>query len=250
MKQGLKIFVMAAALLSLAGCASFSNIPRVSGIKDAIPLKDGPAPEYRLEAGDTLDIKFFYSADLNENVTIRPDGRISLQLIDDIMAEGRTASELDEELTKRYTRVLPDKPDLRVIVKGFGDARIYVTGEVADPGEKALKNRITAFQAVASAGGFRDSAARSTVLVIRQDRDGNSAVMRADLSDDNIASKNAEAHVRLMPRDVVYVPKSDIAKADLFVDQHIRQLLLFNGISAGVSGVYELNNKDKFNAPN
>ncbi len=250
MKQGTNSFMMLAVLMTLAGCSSFGHVQRISEVKDAIPLRDGPAPEYRIEAGDMVDVKFFYSPDLNENVTVRPDGRISLQLIDDIMAEGLTGSELDEELTRRYTKLLPDKPDLSVIVKGFGDARIYVTGEVADPGEKPLKNRITAFQAVASAGGFRDTAARDTVLVIRQDRDGNSAVMRADLSDGNIAAKNGEAHVRLMPRDVVYVPKSGIAKADLFVDQHIRQLLLFNGISTGISGVYELNNKDKFNEPN
>ena len=242
----LKHHIILAACLALSGCASFGH---VQAMKTDLPVLEGPPPEYRIEAGDTLDIKFFYTADLNENVTVRPDGRISLQLVDDVIAAGRTPSELDEELTKLYTRKLPDRPDISVIVKNFGDSRVYVTGEVADPGEHSLKNRMTVFQAVAAAKGFRDTASRSSVLVIRQDAQGKSIVMKANLSDSSVTAQLSQAHALLMPRDVVYVPKSDISKADLFVDQYIRQLLLFNGFSAGISGVYELNNKDKFQTP-
>lgn len=244
----LKGLALSACVLAMAGCAGVGNLPTVP---TQLPLREGPPPEYVMQPGDNIDVKFFYSSDLNENVTIRPDGRISLQLVDDVTAAGLTPSELDDELTKLYTKKLPEKPDVSIIVKQFADNRIYVTGEVAEPGERALKSNMTAYQAIAASGGFRDTAGRDTVVIIRQDKDGNSAVMKADLSDSSLSStdKSVEANVHLLPRDVVYVPKSGIAKADLFVDQHVRQLLLFNGISAGVSGVYELNDKDKIRAP-
>ncbi len=230
----------------LSACANYGGVPPVLTAQNL-----EAAPEYRIEPGDILDIKFFYSADLNENVTVRPDGRISLQLVDDVEAAGLTPSELDESLTGLYKKKLPDRPDVSVIVKGFGDQRVYVAGEVQRPGELGLKNHMTVFQAVASAGGLKDTAGAGAVLVVRQDADGRSQVFSADLSDDSLpGSQGSTAHAELMPRDIVYVPKSGIAKADLFMDQYVRQLLMFNGIAAGVTGVYELNDADEFNTGN
>ena len=75
--------------------------------------------EYRIQVGDQLDIKFFYNPELNEQVTVRPDGRISLQLVHEIMVAGLTPSELTDLLTKKYAPELK-KPEITVIVRSFG----------------------------------------------------------------------------------------------------------------------------------
>lgn len=234
------------ALILMSACANYSALPELAA-RD--PIDEGSFPEYRIEPGDTLDVKFFYSSDLNETITVRPDGMISMQLVDDVQAAGRTPSELDADLTSMYSQVLPEEQDVTVILRGFGDTRIYVAGEVANPGEFALKNHMTPFQAVTAAGGFKTTGDRNMVLVIRQDGSGNSAVMKTDLSDNNIVAALSSAHAMLAPRDIVYVPRTGIAQANLFVDQYVRQLLLFNGFGVGVNAVYELNNKDEFSTP-
>ena len=227
--------------LYIGGCSGFSHIRPVS----ELPLLSEQSGDYIINPGDTLDIKFFFSPDLNETVTVRPDGKIALQLVDDVMAAGLTPEELDDELTQRYRKKLPDQPDISVIMRGFGDQRVYVTGEVGNAGEFELKNKMTIFQAVTAAGGFLDTARRGSILVIRQDHPEMSNVYRANLSNDGIENiAVASAHAYLMPRDIVYVPKSDIAEVNLFMDQFIRDTLLFNGFNLGVSGVYELNDKD------
>ena len=75
--------------------------------------------EYRIQVGDQLDIKFFYNAELNEQVTVRPDGRISLQLVREITTAGLTPAELTDLLTNKYAKELK-KPEVTVIVRSFG----------------------------------------------------------------------------------------------------------------------------------
>jgi polysaccharide biosynthesis/export protein len=238
MQRTLRYITLFAAF-ALTACADFSNIAKVEAFKPKPPEE---IAEYRIAPGDVVDIKFFYTRDLNETVTVRPDGRISLQLVDDVLASGLTPSELDEKLTKLYRPKLTDTPDISVIVKEFEDQRIYVTGEVDKPGELKLRNKMTAFQAVTAAGGLKNTAAKDTVLVIRQKEDGISQVFKANFSDGNLTEgSEGSAHAHLQPRDTVYVPKSGIATANLFVDQYIHQMLMFNGVNVGVTGIYELN---------
>ena len=114
-------------------------------------------PEYIIQAGDQLDIKFFYNPELNETVTVRPDEKISLQLLDDVRAAGLTPTQLDETLTLRYAPVLKE-PAVTVIVRSFTGQRVYVDGEVNSPGLFNLTAGMTALQAVINAGGLRETA--------------------------------------------------------------------------------------------
>jgi len=84
---------------------------------------------YIIQAGDQLDIKFFYNPELNDSVTVRPDGKISLQLVDEVQAAGQTPAQLDDFLTEKYAKELR-KPVITVIVKSFASQRVYVGGEV------------------------------------------------------------------------------------------------------------------------
>ncbi len=234
MKAGLAVL----SSLLLAACAA--NYAQVM----PLPADDAAgAAHYKIEPGDVLTVKFYYTKDLSESVTVRPDGMISLQLVDDVKAAGLTPAQLDEKLTDLYIDKIPDKPDISVIVREFSDNRIYVAGEVTRPGELGLKNKMTVLQAITAAGGFKDTANRHTILVVRQDENGLSNVYRLDLSGAglaNAAKDGSGVNGRLRPRDTVFVVKSGIAEADLIMDQFVRQLLLFNGVSLGVMGTYEL----------
>ena len=97
-----------------------------------------PVGDYVLLPGDTIQIKFFYHPTLNETVQIAPDGKISLQLIDDIMAAGLTVSQLDEVLTQEYSRYLKNY-SINVIVRKYSGLKVYVGGEVRNPRFVALK---------------------------------------------------------------------------------------------------------------
>ena len=191
---------------------------------------------YVIHAGDQLDIKFFYNPELNESVTVRPDGKISLQLVDEIQAAGLQPSELDQRLTELYSRELK-KPVLTVIVRSFTGQRVYVGGEVNRQGLITLQPGLTALQAVFQSGGFMETAQPAETLIIRKGADNKPIPLRIDLSEVMAASDPA-ADFALQPDDIVYVPKSAIAMANKFVNQYIENLLLFRGVSLGFT--YEL----------
>jgi len=179
-------------------------------------------PEYRIQPGDQMDIKFFFNPELNETVFVRPDGKISLQLVDDVQAARLTPSELDEVLSQAYAKELR-RPEVTVIVRSFTAQRVYVGGEVEKPGTVELTPGMTALQAVINAGGFRDTAKLEEVLVIRNGWADTPIPIRVNLTQP-IAND-----INLQPHDIVYVPRTWIADANLFVRQYIRDLLMFRG---------------------
>ena len=247
-KQSILNVILSCALLTLVGCTQYGHLEPVPYAPRLLPED---VPEYKVQPGDDLTIKFFYSPELNESVTVRPDGRISLQLIDDVVAAGKTPTQLDQTLTERYRDKLTDNPDLSVIVRTFESQRVYVAGEIRTPGEYPLKDKMTIMHAITTAGGFTDDSKQASILVIRQQDPDDPIVYVANLTDENLTRIGKDdTYAPLMPRDIVYVPKSDIAKVNLFMDQFVRDALMFNGISAGFTGIYELNNKDQVGVSN
>jgi len=183
--------------------------------------------------GDALNIKFFYNPELNETVTVRPDGYISLQLVNEVKAAGLQPSQLNETLMQLYARELK-KPVIAVIVKTFAGQRVYVGGEVGQQGLLTMPAGLTALQAVMQAGGLKNTAQPSETLVIRKGPDNSPIPVRVDLST-MLSGSTAGQDFRLQPDDVVTVPKSPIAQANLFVKQYIEELFLFRGVSLGFS---------------
>jgi len=202
------------------------------------PIVQTPAmTPYVIRPGDELDIKFFYNPELNETVTVRPDGKISLQLIDEKQAAGLTPGKLDELLSEEYARELK-MPVLTVIVRSFSAQRIYVGGEVNRQGLINLPHGMTILQAVFEAGGLKDTARPEETMVIRKGPDNQPIPLRLDLAAAFYGKGNGTDFL-LQPADIVYVPKSPIAKANQFVNQYIERLLLFRGVSFGFT--YEIN---------
>ena len=178
-------------------------------------------PEYRLTPGDEITIKIFELPELEETVRIRPDGRVSIQLLDDVEAAGKTPGELDRVITERYLEFYKN-PRVTVIVREFANEKVFVGGEVAAPGLFELEGRLTVAGAVFLAGGLRDTAKRRDIILLRDSGSGTPLVMRVNLKR---ILKKGEPDIPLKPFDVVYVPPTTIAKVDQFVDQYIRRVL-------------------------
>ena len=234
MKASRKITHLTIAALLIAvliGCSSQS-----SNIKEVEPIALVQAQKpfvYTIAPGDELDIKFFYNPELNESVIVRPDGMISLQLIDEIHAADLQPLELDRQLTELYSRELR-KPVLTVIVRSFTRQRVFVGGEVEEPGLIELPTGMTALQAIFQSGGFKETADPAEALVIRKGPGNKPIPLRIDLAS-VMEADSAGADLQLRPDDIVFVPKSAIANANKFIDEYIGGLLMFRGWSFGVS---------------
>jgi protein involved in polysaccharide export with SLBB domain len=235
MKPKLVFWAQAVGILvAIFGCGHANpTIPSSAGNPEQMKQL---VPPYLIQPGDSLDIKFFYNPELNESVVVRPDGFISLQLVDEVRVAGLEPSQVDDLLTERYARELK-KPVITVIVKSFAGQQIFVGGEVGQQGLITMPSGLTALQAVMQAGGFKNTAQPSETLVIRRGPDNRPVPMAVDLSQ-VLDGKPSAQDFKLQPSDVVYVPKSPIARANQFVNQYIEQLFLFRGVSLGF--VYEL----------
>ena len=235
MKTSQKITRLMIAALLIAGLVSCAT--QKAAVKEVEPLAPAQIQTqkpfvYTIAPGDQLDIKFFFNPELNETITVRPDGMISLQLIDEIQAAGLQPAELDQKLTDLYSRELR-KPVLTVIVRSFTRQRIYVGGEVNTPGLINLSGGLTVLQAVFQSAGFKETADPAETLVIRKGENDRPIPMRIDL--DAVMDADGGSDFQLQPDDIVYVPKSAIANANKFIDQYIGGLLMFRGWSFGVS---------------
>jgi protein involved in polysaccharide export with SLBB domain len=179
--------------------------------------------EYRIQVGDQLDIKFFYNSELNEQVTVRPDGRISLQLVHEVMVAGLTPSELTQRLKQKYAPELK-KPEIAVIVRSFGAYKIYVDGEVNKSGMFPLVGYMTVLHAISQAGGMKDTARKGEVLIIRRG-EGNKPLVSSVNLNKVVDGTDILQDIPLKPFDIVYVPRSAIANVNVWVDQYIRKNL-------------------------
>jgi protein involved in polysaccharide export with SLBB domain len=187
-------------------------------------------PEYVIHSGDTFDVKFFYNPELNESVKVRPDGRISLQLVQDVQAASLTPSELVSVLKKKYASHIKD-PEISVIVRSFDANRVYVDGQVVQPGVVEMSDGMTIMDAVASVRGLRETARPSEVLLIRRNGLKRPFVYLVDL-DAAMSGADITQNVTLRPYDIVYVPKSAIANINTWIDQYIRRNIpIYMGVS-------------------
>ena len=195
-----------------------------------------PPAEYRIGRGDDLELRFFYTPELNTRATVRSDGRISIPLAGEVVVEGRTVAEL-AALVERLLEPQVRRAQVAINVQGSATQRIFVGGEVGRPGVQVLSGPMTALQAVMVAEGVRDTAQPSKALVLRRAGAGGRQVLKLDLQ----AAMNGESpdgDLVLQPFDVVVVPRSGIADVGRWVDLYIRRTL---PVSFGVSYTVDRN---------
>jgi len=222
------------SILLTACAASVRNSSPVASTSEQ--MLSSPAQEYKIRAGDQLDIKFFYNPELNEQLTVRPDGRISLQLAHEITSAGLTPAQLTDLLTKKYVSEL-DNPEITVIVRSFSGQRVFIDGEVNKPGMLNLITPMTVLQSISEAGGVKDTAKRNEIFIIRRGLDNKPVVFVMNM-EKVIDGTERSQDISLMPNDIVYVPKSSIANVNVWVDQYIRK-----NIPLGIGFGYNLNSQ-------
>ncbi|MCP4656195.1 MAG: sugar transporter [bacterium] len=231
------------ALPILLGCAAMKATPRSAPavpepvlVQAAAEVADAEEDdEYVLQLGDVLDVKLFYNPELDETLPIRPDGRISLQLVGEVKAAGLTPAELRELLWERYSESLR-RPEVAVIVKELSGRKVYVGGEVNAPGILRPVGRITALQAIFEAGGFKDSARLGNVVVLRNQGTPEPLFLTVDLRQSITGGEQAD-DLLLKPYDIVFVPKTRIARMNQLVDQYVRELIPIS-LTLGVSYLF------------
>ena len=190
------------------------------------PVTDVDDGSYRLNAGDTIEIKFMQNPELNELVQIRPDGRISMPLVGELLVANTSIAELATRLSTAYADILRS-PLVTIQVREFVNRRVFVGGEVNRPGVLPLTGRQTALSAVTEAGGFRPSAQRDEVLVIRRGDEDQPRVLRLSMKNTKDGRGSEASTFPLQPLDVVVVTESGIARTGRAIDQYIRQVVPF-----------------------
>ncbi len=207
--------------------------------------------EYRIGAGDVLEVRFQHAPELNLTLPVRPDGRITMERARDLLAEGRTPRELEDALRTAYSDYL-SKPDVVVVVRDFATnqayvgeqivnvsasqmtgmgiavrssapRQVFVTGEVRTPGFLPYRAPMTLLQAVVSAGGVTRSGQMGRVLVLRKVGTEEPTATLVDLTRELGGSETSD--IPLRPYDIVVIPKTRIARVNDALDQYLYQLI-------------------------
>lgn len=167
------------------------------------PVESVAAVGYRIGPEDILQISVFGNEAVSRTVPVRPDGMISLPLLNDVQAAGLTPMELRDSLMKKLVEFVPS-PEIAVIVTEVKSLMISVIGQVLKPGRYDLKSAPTIMDALASAGGFKEFAARSRIVVIRSE---GGVSKRVPFDYDRMsAAKNPQENFLLRRGDIVVVP--------------------------------------------
>jgi polysaccharide export outer membrane protein len=194
----------AAAICTLAPSPAAAGAhPPALNEPDKKPAPQAPSipDEYRMSPGDKLRIEVYKDAQLSQSVQVRPDGKVTLPLIGDIEAAGRTPIELRDAIGAALKEYIT-KPTVTVIVVEATTATAYVMGEVNHPGAVPLQTPLTVLQALALAGGLKDFADVKNIRILRKDPAGVQMIT-FNYKD---ALKSARAPVYLRPGDTVVVP--------------------------------------------
>jgi polysaccharide biosynthesis/export protein len=161
--------------------------------------------DYTIGPEDVLEITVWRNTDLSKVVAVRPDGRISLPLIGDVGAAGRTAVELAGAIAEKL-KEFKENPQVSIVVKEVNSYAIYVLGEVTKPGKYPLLSKTTLLQAITLASGFTPAAARNKMVIFRfGDQNGKDIKIKASY-DDIIMRDESPQNIQLKPGDTIVVP--------------------------------------------
>lgn len=192
-------------LLAILAFPGIALVAKAADIHKAIPkpvsetISD--APEYRLGPEDVIDVFVWKESELTTTVVIRPDGRISLPLTGELEASGKTAVQLQKEISEKLRQYIAE-PVVNVMVKQVNSLKISVLGEVRKPDVYRIKNRVTVLDAIAMAGGFTDLARSNRVIVLRNTSSGP---QRIKINIKQVVADDTAAPLYLQPLDTVYV---------------------------------------------
>jgi polysaccharide biosynthesis/export protein len=153
---------------------------------------------------DHLAINVWKEADLTRSIPVRSDGKISLPLVGELQAAGRTPLQLEQEIATKLMNYITD-PEVTVIVEQINSQKFNILGQVTKPGSYSLATATTVLDAIAAAGGFRDFAKQKSIYILRQNVNGGETRIAFNYKD-VIKGKNPGQNIKLEPRDTIVVP--------------------------------------------
>lgn len=180
------------------------------------------SPRVILGPGDEVEIRFYYTPELDITQMVRPDGKITLQLIGELDVQGKSPAELREELLRLYGPHLKN-PEVAVIVRSLLNRRVYVGGQVVTPGIVEMPGKTDVLEAVMQTGGFLLPEAEVRNVVVIRHMDGQRYAYAVNL--EPALKGRASQPFFLQPQDIVYVPRTKITKVNQWVEQHINALI-------------------------
>lgn len=226
-------FLLASLCLGLGACVAPTTHGAIEARPEIIESTTRYRKEYVLGPGDAVEVLVRPQSEVSKQVQIRPDGHVSLPLLDDVKAAGLTVSELDAKLTELYSARLKD-PEVTVIATSMRPPMVYVLGEVAQQKPVELRLATTAAQAIAMCGGFQKSAATEAVAIVRLMEDGRLRAIKIPVElEGQAAPYMALANVRLQPDDMIFVPEKGIAQIDRWINNWVNVPL--SGVNSVIS---------------
>ena len=217
-----------AAVLTLLGCGPSVKVEPFSPAELARVQNESAAVErrgYRIEPGDTLQIKYPFHPEMDQETTVRPDGTVTATGVGPLPAAGMTSVELADQLKAKTSSRLKN-PEVVITISKYGERGVYVGGEVGRPQMLVFRKGLTPLQAVMAAGGFLPTARLDSVILVRQSGGAEPLVTRKlDLG--RVINEGAPEQIALAPQDVIYVPRTGIANANVWVRQHVTDLFPF-----------------------
>jgi polysaccharide biosynthesis/export protein len=199
------LFICSCGWVSPVAAQSASNAPPAAAPAAPVAAPAGvvPPPDYVVGPDDVLTIVFWKEKDMSSEVVVRPDGKIALPLLNDVHAAGLTPDQLRDRLAEEAKRYLTE-PAPTVVVKQINSRKVFITGEVQKPGPYPLLGPTTVIQLIATAGGLKEFANGSRILIMRIER-GRQVAYRFNYKD-VLNRKNLRQNIDLKPGDTVIVP--------------------------------------------
>jgi polysaccharide export outer membrane protein len=190
-------FTAAPALALQIPAAESSN----SDVRTATKPHDAA---YLIGSSDVLAITVWKEPEISKSVPVRPDGKISLPLVGELQAAGRTPLQLEQDIAAKLKTYITN-PDVNVIVQQINSEKFNILGRVGRPGSYPLSGATTVLDAIATAGGFQDFAKQKGVYVLRQNPGGGQTRLAFNYKD-VVKGKHPEQNIKLEPGDTVVVP--------------------------------------------
>jgi len=208
MKKQVVILLLAALLLWQPEANAEGTAKALSPNEEAIEkLSLGVTTDYLLGPEDVLEITVWRSTDLTRDVTVRPDGKISLPLIGDVPAMGKTAAQLAGDISAKL-KEYKENPQVSIVVKAVNSYAFFVLGEIMKPGKYPLRIKTTLLQAITIASGFTPMAARNKIVVFRFGKNGQVKVKVS--YDDIVLRDGSNQNIELKPGDQIVVPSENM----------------------------------------
>ena len=203
--QGIGMLLLCAVLPTWVGAQTEAG----GGTKQANVPADATSAKahdnsYVIGNDDVLAINVWKEPDISRSIPVRSDGRISLPLVGEVQAAGRTPLKLEEEIATKLKSYIAE-PEVTVIVQQSNSQKFNILGMVNKPGSYMIANSATVLDAIALAGGFRDFAKQKNIYVLRQNPDGSQARLPFNYRD-VVKGKSLEQNVKVQPRDTIVVP--------------------------------------------